>query len=434
MSGAVSSCGFAQAMMSRIEIVPFVTVNVVGKHDGPQAPSLSELNKRHLEVLSELTHLYNYGLLGNPVKRGNRAPNVKGLGRKMRKVHHLMRFVENKIFRVLSKRREYVLRIVGSLIEYLRECPPTPSRIYARVEMDKIQKEVEFVPPKVERLEKLFEAYMAAVKKKQKSMENRDRVKKKLKKTLETMGKHSEQLRFFPIHPMQQKFEKLFFADVLPFKTQMDGIMTLFTPPTVKEFTSQFAVFVRDCLVSLKLSKKPYNLLLPLTLLRYAFDATYGTNTFYVIDNSPNKYSNITFSQFSPPASFCAPYNPNTSTKVRDYFCCDPYYRKAVDALEQLQFHTNPFDILACADAAISEIEAGASHYSQNTPSMFPFEVTFELLLGIIISSQTPDIGAVAALLDRISPLTDLCPYFEHPKALLIACSLHLSQMTSPIS
>ena len=123
MSGAVSSCGFAQAMMSRIEIVPFVTVNVVGKHDGPQAPSLSELNKRHLEVLSELTHLYNYGLLGNPVKRGNRAPNVKGLGRKMRKVHHLMRFVENKIFRVLSKRREYVLRIVGSLIEYLRECP-----------------------------------------------------------------------------------------------------------------------------------------------------------------------------------------------------------------------------------------------------------------------------------------------------------------------
>ena len=421
MAAAIPSCGFAQAILTRTEIIPFVTVTMAGHDAGP----FDELHRKHLEILSKLTQVCDTKLIGQPVPRLTPSPDVSGWGEKMRRLHHVIRFLENKIYRVLEKRRQYMIRCLSMLIEYLQECPPTPERIYVKVDVPRVMQEVEFIPPKAVSLQNLLERYTREVKQKQKKMKD-DRIRKRLCHTLEEMAKNAAQLRYFRLHPLQQKFERLFLSNVMPFILELNKILVLLAPETMNEFTEQMVTFITKCLTDLKMCRKPFTVLLPLLVLRHAFDIAYLKNTFQMETvTDMEKFRALKLGELNPPREFCGPYKP--SIKVVTFFRKERRFGKAVIAFEQAMFYTNPFDILWCIDAALAFIHSAAAHYAHDPGVVLPFEATFELLMAVAISSQIPNLPAIAALIDRSSPLFGLCPYFEHPKALLTACAIHLA-------
>jgi hypothetical protein len=107
----------------------------------------------------------------------------------------------------------------------------------------------------------------------------------------------------------------------------------------------------------------------------------------------------------------------------------DSWFKKAIECLEMVVFHTNGFDILACVEKTLVQIEKAAYHYNGGLTVVFPFEVTFGLFLGVVISSQIRHWGKIAGLVEAYTPAFGLCPSFEFSRAKVIASHVQMKQM-----
>jgi hypothetical protein len=115
--------------------------------------------------------------------------------------------------------------------------------------------------------------------------------------------------------------------------------------------------------------------------------------------------------------------------KVVDFFRADPWFAQSIACLELAVFHTNAFDILDCVEKALTQIERSAFHYNQGETIVFPFEVTFGLFLGVVISSQIRNWERIAAFVDAYTPVSGLCPAFEFSRAKVVASLMQFRQM-----
>jgi hypothetical protein len=60
---------------------------------------------------------------------------------------------------------------------------------------------------------------------------------------------------------------------------------------------------------------------------------------------------------------------------------------------------------------------------------VFPFEVTFGLFLGVLLSSHVHNWAMIAQFVEDYTPVSGLCPSFEFSKAKAVASLMQLRQM-----
>jgi hypothetical protein len=138
----------------------------------------------------------------------------------------------------------------------------------------------------------------------------------------------------------------------------------------------------------------------------------------------------VTVGELRLPLEFCPP-RTEAENAPRSVFRGDPHFGIAIRELESICFFTNPLDILHCVHTAIKATEAAATHYSGGAVPFFPFEVAFGLFVGVVLSSDIPELEAIARFVQRYTPKSRLGTVLEYAKSNLVAAALHCQELAA---
>jgi hypothetical protein len=261
-----------------------------------------------------------------------------------------------------------------------------------------------------------------------------DSLRRELSSTIGTIARTVDpKTAFYPIHPFQTNFERLFMSPLMSFGQMFTELIEVFPPQDSQEFLQNLFSLVVHCLDTLKINQKPNDAALVLLLVRFIFDRVYETNEYLRSDGNDiiGKMCNLTLKYLNPPAEFCPHFTPDML--VSDLFRNDEHFMKAISALEMCIFQTNPFDILDCIEKSLTHIEAAAFFFNKGQTFVFPFEVTFGLFLGVALSSQIRNFENIANFVEAYTPLSGLCPAFEFSRAKVVACLMQFKQILKDI-
>ena len=120
----------------------------------------------------------------------------------------------------------------------------------------------------------------------------------------------------------------------------------------------------------------------------------------------------------------------NLEEPPRKSFPKDSFLSKAVSEFNSIVFFTNPIDILNTIKQTVAYLEDAASHYSRYEVQIFPFEVTFGLFMGTVLSSDVTQISGLAEFVEVYTPNNSLSPAFEYSKTGLLACAMQCKKIS----
>ena len=421
---SVTSTTFVQELLTRQSIVPYVNV-VIGSNQ-----TLQELRDQHVALLGEVTNDYNLRILAKTIKLEQNTPDLSSLHGLHKRAYHLMRYIEAKIFKLLKKNREELINLFSSLIDYLEKCPPTEDKMFVVVNREKLEARIAQEPVKVTSLRAHFRFKKALVGNIAAALKDEEMVRQALRQNIENVALSvDEKTSFFPLHPLQTDFERLFMSKMLPFGDMFSELVADFPPVDSQLFLQNLFGLVVECLNSLGINHRPNDAALVLLLVRFIFDRLYATNEYYKSDGDDiiGELKDVTLGYLKPQQEFCPPYED--SMTVREFFRNDPKFSKAIRTLEAVVFQTNPFDILDCVEKSLTQIEAAASFYNGGQTYVFPFEVTFGLFLGVVMSCQIRNWVNISNFVEAYTPLSGLCPSFEFSRTKVVACLMQFQRM-----
>jgi hypothetical protein len=408
--------------------VRFLSVASSGSEQpGPDA--LEVLKSQHRDILGELSNFYNYDLVGKKVQYISTPINSSTAIGFARRIYHQIRFIDRKIFRLSQKHREAVIRLFDSILDYLAECPPTTNGMYASLPKEELL-EYALSPPKVWILRRYAEFRRGLVAAFRPLTLTEEELRQDLIQVIEVVGRGVDARTSFYRHtPLQNTFERFFLSEKFWFRKGFGELVQAFPADDPPEFLASVFAFVVQCLTELRMNSKPNDASLVLLVIRALFDRVYDKNPFFMEpeDDVVGRLADITLKELAPPAEFLPPFEDNT--KVVDLFRGDPLFSESIACIEMVVFQTNGFDILDCVEKALTQIERAAFHYNKGATIVFPFEVTFALFLGVVLSSQIRNWGNIANFVEAYTPVSGLCPAFEFSRAKVVASLMQFRQM-----
>lgn len=118
---------------------------------------------------------------------------------------------------------------------------------------------------------------------------------------------------------------------------------------------------------------------------------------------------------------FC---NIDKNKPIKDIFLEDSYFAETVDFINQIAFYICPIDILSTLNKAQNLIHVGAigningrKPNKEDLKTVLAFDDLFSLLLGVVISSDIPDIFQVQESLQMFTPNGSLSIFLEYALA-----------------
>lgn len=173
--------------------------------------------------------------------------------------------------------------------------------------------------------------------------------------------------------------------------------------------------------------------ILNIALMRYIYDriypSTYHTYFGKKVPNIIQNVSNIAFKKLCVNIRLF-PHSIRPSKQFCSILRNDPYYRKAIDYLEDIQFMTNPIDMLFCVQRSLKAIDEAAIFYSQKKDSKpFNFHETVSIFLAVTISSEIPEIIEIHQFINNHFFNDNLFPEMCAVRAAFESCILKLYQL-----
>jgi hypothetical protein len=419
---------YATEILSHPEFNPFVSVLSLMPGETPTA-IVAALVDEHRELLASLTDFYYDTLVTKKLPGAQTIAGHCGLSGFPYRVWEEVRFLQRKIGKIERKHHQNMIGLVYRLIDFLTQFPPTNDATHMTVNKDDLCKYA-LTHPSVIALQcyatfraSLFDDFTPI-------LHTPEESRQELAQVIEFVGRAVDpRTAFFPMHPLQPVFEQLLMSDKLPFRATVNALVEAFPETAPAAFLAQMVDAVMQMLRELGISRKPNDAALILLFVRFIFDEVYEIHPFVTHDGLDivGKLSDCTLAVLDPPAEFMPPFERDM--KVVDVFRNDPFFAKSIEALEFSIFQTNGFDVLACVERSLAAIEKAAFHHNKGLTIVFPFEVTFGLFLGVVISSQIRNWEQIASLVDSYTPISGLCPVFEFSRAKIVASLIQLRQM-----
>ena len=389
----------------------------------------------YMVPIGKLTSYYNLTLL-QTIKPTNHTPNCESLPKNNLMIYHKLRFIEYLIYEKRKKHRQKMIDFANNVLEFLIKWKKSDDGMIIHVNEEELKTYLVADPKSVVILLNKFNFYISLITPILNSLSTKENVQAELVYVLEDISKSLiKRTSYFPIHRLQDKFETLFLSPLLPFKETMDHFFNDFPPQDSQTYLQELFSFVLSVFSVIKVSQKPFDSTLVLLIIRLLFDRTYDRNV-YLTNNGRDvlhELSNITVKEFTPPSDFSPKYSSDNTTIVQ-LFRNDKYFSEAVSELENIAFYTNPFDLLNCVDLSLAAIEKAATEYNNYQTMVFPFEVTFELFLAVVIASQIPNWENVSKMVNIYTPNVGLCPSFEFSKAKIAASLMQFLNMIDEIN
>lgn len=422
---------FFQYLQSHKKLVKFITAVTKGEEIG-KSPNLSFEDYRqkiHQENVEKLQKFET------KLKRVNNKAYVQCMSKpayippSFNFTYHKIRFLEDFINNYHNNIDKFVKRYVTEALPLFTVENMIPTLYLLVIDQKNLTKYVEKKKKKIKRLKDYHETLVDNLKKKLNVKFTLDNTIAALNQILNTIHpSFDSSLAFFCPNPIQDSFEVLLFHPDIFCAEQVNKILTHFSKMSPTDFVFAIVKFVE--FVGKTIDKTDSFSLSALIGLcfRAFFDRVYPeVKLFMVPELSFDLIATLhdfTVAEIEPPRACCPPLKD--TDKIRDIFKNDAHFSLAVEQAEFISFFTNPLDILHHMYHALCEIEKAAHVYGGNDSALMSFDVTFGLVLCVLLSADIPELMRIAMFTDQFTPETGLCPDFEFARAKLSTASVHL--------
>lgn len=419
-------------LSQHLEFIPYISIFVV-TNNSPKEQETSEIST--LESTNKLSNFYDTVLIpSEPSMERKITPDFSALTGYHRRIYHTLVFAEKEMNTIKHDKYEENVGFLKHLIDFISEVRKDFQEIRVCIDEDKLFGDLKKDPVNASRLASYHKFRYSLISRLSNTLTTYEENISELKRMIEIMSLSVDpQTSFFPQHPLQTSFERVLMSPLLPYCKDISELIDEYETTDPQMFVDMIFEEVVTILKDLQFTEKRHDMALVLLLYRYIFDRVYKENS---ILNSETQTQNLIdnlrlcpVERLSLPKEYCPPYDE--SQPAMTLFRKDEHFSKAVEALEEVQWHVNPFDILHCVEETIQQIEISASAYSteETKCSVFPFEVTFSLFMGVLLSSQIMNWSNIIDFVVKYTPQTGLAPKFEYARAKMEASQEELKSL-----
>ena len=226
-------------------------------------------------------------------------------------------------------------------------------------------------------------------------------------------------------HPLQEKFDQLFFHQDYEFRNEVDQLFT-------DEFMSSSKIF---SVASVKLMQKLTNVyqlndstevsIFSLIFFRAVYSHIANINMDFLFPKIECKFhlyaDLLTVQHTGASPNFLPKHDEKESLK--EIVAKSDKLEKASRILTGLSFHISPLDLLAEIHLALTELRMFVCETPANEDAQ-SFDTIFGLFLVVLISSDLPDLEQVFKFILDFSPTDGLTGPLEYARATVSAASL----------
>lgn len=377
----------------------------------------------------------------NWISKSHNLTNLKSFARHQRLPHdfsyligrwkttwHAVLFAHWKSFHVLQKHCAQNAKMLADLLNLMLLYPPSEKCLLV-LDIDSLKVKLGQTPRNVLTLNSFIEMKLGFLDKLFIRMDNTATVNVCIRMLIEKLAESLDpELSVLPWDPLEYKAHVLLLNENFQFSGRVKSLIREFNGTPPPEFVSKVMEVVEAIWRLLNMKSCVEKATLMLIIYRLVFDECYVlTKAKYPMKDVLAPLRKLKVKELLLPMQVLR--CDDTDLPVIEVFRNDPGYREAIEMLECTQFITNPFDILAQAHRAISKIEETASEIHSDHALVFPFEVTFGLFIGCLVSSDLPDLDRIADFVDKYTPRSGLANNIEYARASLTASVIRCKEL-----
>ncbi|OHT00966.1 hypothetical protein TRFO_32182 [Tritrichomonas foetus] len=411
------------------EYIPFFTVSSINSKI-VEIDQILKPENQHIHNLSILTNFYNLKLLRNPPKFERKIPKLEYLFGADKMQYNKLLFVETKIFKARKKKYHQDVKFLDNLIAFVFDNPPSNLPAILEPRIADITEYIENDSANILALnsymdERIRHFHIHFI-------EDQAQIKNEMNQILTYFITFLDQETcLLPGDLISQKFD--YYLTKFPFCEGLNNVMANYEDLLKnKTFIPQLFEQINSTSFYFDFSKAERNIVIILLIFRYLFNSIYYKNMYFSPFNSCvdviGELRNITLESLDLPLDFL-PKNIDISLTPSQFFRNDPLFKDAVNELNEINFLTNPLDILGAVHKGLFIIEYAATQYSVRKVLIFPFEVSFGLFLANLLSCEIPQLLQIAEFVEACTPRHGLCPSIEFAKAKILGSSLQCKEM-----
>jgi len=425
------------SLSNHLEFVPFITIYSINQTSRTvlSKQELQPYEIQRFEILGRLSNFYNFNLIGKPIVFPKTSSDFSSLSGYHRRIYHSLLAIEKRINEENVKNQKDKIKFLQRFMDFIVSFPNNLTDIILKVDEVSLYKYLKEESQNVISMKAFHSFRLQLLNRVVSSLSTPESVRFELKRMIEIMSLTIDpSTSYFPQHPLQISFERVLMSPMLPYAKDINELIADFPDSDPQMFVNSIFDEVVVILRDLQFSEKRHDMALVLLLYRLVFDRVYSQNS-QLNKSCPDLISSLRSVQLNElpiPREYSPPMD-ETKTCV-DVFRKDPFFAKAIDHLENVMYYINPFDILSCVYQSIQQIEKAATIYSRDTPpSVFAFEVTFGLFIGVLLGSQIKTWKSVVNFVMSYTPQTGLAAQFEYARAKMEASTAECERMIQDI-
>ena len=345
---------------------------------------------QYVNSLGEITNYYHFQVLAMPPILGTEysdkllvivsADNLK---------LNIVKFLENKLFQEKNRIYEENVKKFSSFLEFMESLITKYSCFPITINSQKIIKDSQLNTWMAKALSSSIKTVSELVHPKNRLQPN----SKLFNKFVVSMAsKIPANSLISPISWHQNIFDAAVSQQDFIFYNEIQSLIKSFDLFDPIDYINELLEICQRFVDFFELKRKSSLRIMFILLNRFVFDEVYPVNFYFTHVNQDiiTPISRYSFSKLDIDIGYFPPDTTPTKTP-KNILRKDKYYSLAIYILEEIQFQTNPLDILICVHRSLMEIQKSARFYSGRRIDLSEVELMFKLFTAVILSSEIPE-------------------------------------------
>ncbi|OHT12293.1 hypothetical protein TRFO_17990 [Tritrichomonas foetus] len=384
-----------------------------------------------ISVLSELTNFYHFHVLTSTPKNNFDVDLLLNFYSADHLKIHIVNYLSSYLYKQRMENHEYFKNIFCSIIEFLKPYSNNFTTQPIIIDLPKLIENFNEKTPEIIYLTKYLHNFYPKLHQEKNFDPNNEKIYKNLVTKLSPQIKDFSPIcSFFDISCYQHIFNAAISSPRFLFYTDIKSLIELQDSLIPQLFNTSIFEIGNNIVSHFHLTNSKSLKIIFMLLFRYIYEEVYPIKQFFkVSDNSQNiiqGLSEVNLRKLEIALKYCPP-KTRLNRLPREVFRGDPFYGEAIYYLEEMNFMTNPLDIMLCVQRTVKAIEKAASHYSEEKIS-FSFDDTFSLFIGVTLASDIPEFVDLANFVNEFVIIEEIASELLHARATLVACSTYLSE------
>ncbi|OHT07668.1 hypothetical protein TRFO_24085 [Tritrichomonas foetus] len=235
-------------------------------------------------------------------------------------------------------------------------------------------------------------------------------------------------------HPLQEKFDQLFYHSDFQFRDQIDDLFSNETMSSSSVFTNATVRLMQFLTSYYKLTESTEVSIFSLIYFRAVYNYAVSVNPKFFFPDTECKFhlysDQLTIQQTGASPTFLPKHE--SGENLREIVAKSEKLTRAARQLTALSFHITPLDLLAAIHSALTDLRLFACEGPSNDDAQ-SFDTIFGLFLVVLAASDLPNQEQIFKFILEFAPPDGLSGPLEYARATVSAASLQCQSILEGI-